>query len=43
MKRGMTIEYLMCRADLNFEVHVDFVVNGAIGTIVTKWDLIVFG
>ena len=39
MKRGMTIEYLMCRADLNFEV--DFGVNGAIGTIVTKWDLIV--
>ena len=29
----------MCRADLNFEV--DFGVNGAIGTIVTKWDLIV--
>ena len=47
MKRGMTIEYLTCRADLNFEV--DFGVNGAIGTIVTngtivtKWDLIVFG
>ena len=41
MKREMTIEYLMCRADLNFEV--DFGVNGAIGTIVTKWDLIVFG
>ena len=41
MKRGMTFEYLMCRADLNFEV--DFGVNGAIGTIVTKWDLIVFG
>ena len=41
MKRGMTIEYLMCRADLNFEV--DFGVNGAIGTIVTNWDLIVFG
>ena len=36
MKRRMTIEYLMCRADLNFEV--DFEVNGAIGTIVTKWD-----
>ena len=40
MKRGMTIEYLMCRADLNIEV--DFGENGAIGTIVTKWDLIVF-
>ena len=40
MKRGMTIEYLMCRADLNFEV--DFGVNGDIGTIVTKWDLIVY-
>ena len=35
------IEYLKCRADLNFEV--DFGVNGAIGTIVTKWDLILFG
>ena len=41
MKRGMIIEYLMCRADPNFEV--DFGVNGAIGAIVTKWDLIVFG
>ena len=34
MKRGMTIEYLKCRADLNFEV--DFGVNGVIGTIVTS-------
>ena len=41
MKRGMTIEFRKCRADLNFEV--DFGVNGAIGTIVTKWDIIVFG
>ena len=41
MKRGMTIEYPMCRADLNFEA--DFGVNGAIGAIGTKWDLIVFG
>ena len=41
MKRWMTIKYLKCSADLNFEV--DFGVNGAIGTIVTKWDLIVFG
>ena len=41
MKRGMTIEYLKCRADPNF--HVDFGVNGAIGTIVTKWDPNVFG
>ena len=41
MKRRMTIEYLTCRADLNFEV--DFEVNGVIGTIVTEWDLIVFG
>ena len=40
-KRGMTIEHLKCRADLNFEV--DFGVNGVIGTIVTKWDLILFG
>ena len=35
MKRGMTTEYLKCRANLNFEV--DLRVNGAIGTIVTKW------
>ena len=28
MKSGMTIEYLGCRADLNFEV--DFGANGAI-------------
>ena len=41
MKRGKTIEYLKCRADLNFEV--DFGVNGAIGTIVIRWDLILFG
>ena len=41
MKRGMTIEYLKRRADLIFEV--DFEVNGAIGTIVNKWDLILFG
>ena len=38
MKRRMIIEYLMSHD--NFEV--DFGVNGAIGTIVTKWDLIVF-
>ena len=30
-------EQSKCRADLNFEV------NGAIGTIVIKWDLILFG
>ena len=41
MKRVMTFEYLECRADLNFEV--DFGVNGATGTIVTKWDHILFG
>ena len=44
MKCGMTIEYLKCRAPrvgLNFEV--DFGVNGAIGAIVTKWDVILFG
>ena len=41
MKRGMTIEYLTWRADLNFEV--DIGVKGAFSTIVTKWDLIVFG
>ena len=41
MKRRMTIEYLTCRADLNFEV--DFRVNSAIGTIVIKSDLILFG
>ena len=37
----VTIEYLKCREDLTFEV--DFRVNGVIGTIVTKWDLILFG
>ena len=41
MKRGVTIEYLKRRADLNFEVN--FRVNGAIGAIVTKWDFISFG
>ena len=41
MKRAMAIEFLQCRTDLNFEV--DFGVNCTIGTIVTKWDLIVFG
>ena len=41
MKRGMTIGYLKCKADLNYEV--DFGVNDAIGSIVTKWDLILFG
>ena len=40
MKHGMTIEYLKCRADLNSEV--DFGVNSVIGTIATKWDLILF-
>ena len=29
MNRGVTIEYLKCRAGLNYEV--DFGVNGAIG------------
>ena len=41
MKCRMTIEYLKCKADLNFEV--DFGVKGAIDAIVTKWDLILFG
>ena len=41
MKCGMTIKYLKCRADFNLEV--DFGVNGAIGTIVTKWAHILFG
>ena len=41
MKRGMTIEYLKSRKDLNFDV--DFRVNGIIGTIVTKWDAILLG
>ena len=40
MKHGMTIEYLKCGADLNCEV--DFTVNGATGTITTKWDLLLF-
>ena len=38
---GMTIEYLKCRKDLNFEV--DFRVNDVIGTTVTKWNAILFG
>ena len=41
IKRGMTIEFRKCRADLKFEV--DFGVNGAIATIVTKWDLFILG
>ena len=41
MKRGMTIEYLKCRKDLNFEV--DSTVNDAIGTIMTEWNVILFG
>ena len=41
MKRGMTVEYLKCRKDLNFEV--DFRVNDVIGTAVTKWNVILFG
>ena len=44
MKHGMPIEFLKCRAlraVLNFEV--DSGANGAIGAIVTKWDLILFG
>ena len=40
MKRGMTIENLKCRADLNFEL--DFGVSDVISTIVTKSDLILF-
>ena len=38
MKHGMTIEYLKCRADLNFEV--DFGENDLIGRILSNWDLI---
>ena len=41
MKHVMTIEYLMYRKDLNFEV--DFRVNDVIGTIVTEWNVILFG
>ena len=41
MNYGMTIEYLKCRAGLNFEI--DFRVNDTIGTIVTKCNLILFG
>ena len=51
MKCGMTIEYLKCRKDLNFEV--DFRINSIVyfalyiaynqGTFVTKWDVILFG
>ena len=38
MNRWMTIEYLKCRKDLNFDV--DFRVNGVIGMIVTNLDVI---
>ena len=41
MKRGRTIEFLKCRADLNFEI--DFRVIGVIGMIATKWNLLAFG
>ena len=41
-QRGMTIEDLKCRADLNFE-SFEFWHNSTIGTIVTKWALILFG
>ena len=37
----ITIDYLKCRADLNFEV--DFVSNSTIGTVATLWDLTLFG
>ena len=40
MKHGVTIIYLR-RADLNFEFN--FRVNGAIDTIETKLNLIIFG
>ena len=40
MKREITVEYLKCRKDLNFEV--EFRVNDVIGTFVTKWDVILF-
>ena len=36
----MTIEYLKSRADLNVEVN--FESYGVIGTVVTKWDRILF-
>ena len=35
---GTSIEYLKYRADLNVEVN--FKINGVIGTIATKWDVI---
>ena len=43
MKRGMNIEYLKYRADLNFKFDINFGVNGTIGTIVSKWGLLLFG
>ena len=36
----MTDEYLNCSANLNLEV--DIGVNGGIGTIVTKWDILFY-
>ena len=35
MKRGMTIEYLKCRADLDFEVDLSIQAHRDIGAIVT--------
>ena len=41
MKRGMTIEYLKCKKDPNY--YIDFRVNVVVGTIVSEWDVILFG
>ena len=38
MKHGLTVEYLKCREDLN--VDVNFRVNGVLGNVVAKLDLI---
>ena len=41
MKHGITIKYLKCKEDFNFKI--DFGVNGVIGTMATKLELILFG
>ena len=42
MKREMTIEYIHVKSKTDLDFEADFGVNGAIGTIVTKWDLTLF-
>ena len=36
-------DYRISKVQKKSQVEVDFRVNGVIGTIVTKWDVILFG